>query len=228
MTSTTVPRPPGTRPDGTTRPAMPVVAPAGGRQRRWSLALLAVLVTVGSAVAFAVLWMNAGDRKPVLAVSRDVAAGQVIEAGDLEVVRVSADPALSPVPSSERDSVIGQTASVDLVAGTLLTSSMLGDEFALDPSTAVVAVALERGEMPTSQLRVGDRVLVIFTASVTNESGDRVGTPEVLDTGEVFNIEAGAEEGVTIVSLAVNEAVADGIATAEDSDQISLALVGSS
>jgi hypothetical protein len=43
---------------------------SGGRQRRWSLALLAVLLTVGSALAFVVLWLNAGERRPVLAVAR--------------------------------------------------------------------------------------------------------------------------------------------------------------
>ena len=46
--------------------AAPSLVPGGGRQRRWSLALVAILVTLGSALAFVVLWMNAGDRKPVL------------------------------------------------------------------------------------------------------------------------------------------------------------------
>ena len=40
----------------------PTLVPGGGRQRRWSLALLAVLLTVGSALAFVILWLNAGDK----------------------------------------------------------------------------------------------------------------------------------------------------------------------
>ena len=72
MASTTLPSRP--TPSGPGRSA-PALVPGGGRQRRWSLALLAVLVTVASALGFVVLWMNAGGREPVLALRRNVAAG---------------------------------------------------------------------------------------------------------------------------------------------------------
>src|SRR5918994_4431926 len=104
MASTTVPN---RNPALADRPG-PSLVPGGGRQRRWSLALLAVLVTLGWALAFVVLWMNAGGRKPVLALKQDVAAGQVLQAEDLQVVRVSSDPGVKPVASSERDEVIGR------------------------------------------------------------------------------------------------------------------------
>ena len=100
--------------------------PGGGRQRRWSLALVAVLVTLGSALAFVVLWMNAGDRKPVLALNNDVAAGQIIEADDLKVVRVSADGGVELVASSASDDVVGQPATTNLLAGSLLVAEAVG------------------------------------------------------------------------------------------------------
>src|SRR5262249_58236350 len=95
----------------------PTLLPGGGRQRRWSLALVAVLVTLGSALAFAVLWTNAGDRQPVLAMARDVPAGQTISAADLRVVRVAADGGIRPVSSSARSQVIGRPAALGLAAG---------------------------------------------------------------------------------------------------------------
>src|SRR5918997_1003148 len=94
MASTTLPPrspAPGNRP-------APTLVPGGGRQRRWSLALLAILVTLGSALAFVVLWMNAGGREPVLALRNNVAAGQLIEADDIDAG--SAVIAI-PVPTSQ-------------------------------------------------------------------------------------------------------------------------------
>ena len=131
--------------------------PTSGRQRRWSLALVAVLVTVGSALAFVVLWMNAGDRKPVLAMARDVAAGQVIESGDLTVVRVAVDQVIRPVSASSRDDVIGTPAAIDLRAGTILVQGHLGDDKGLETGTAVVAVPVPVDELPAPDLQPGDR-----------------------------------------------------------------------
>jgi SAF domain len=104
----------------------PMLVPGGGRQRRWSLALLAVLLTVGSALAFVVLWLNAGERKPVIVVAREMQAGQAFTAEDIKVVRISADPGITPLAGSLRDDVIGQTASIDLLPGTLLVADAVG------------------------------------------------------------------------------------------------------
>ena len=129
----------------------PSLVPAGGRQRRWSLALVAVLVTLGSALAFVVLWMNAGDRKPVLALNNDVAAGQIIEADDLKVVRVSADAGVELVASSASDDVVGQPATTNLLAGSLLVAQAVGSDDGLAQGTTVIAIPVPRaGSRPTT------------------------------------------------------------------------------
>src|SRR5918997_2842858 len=136
MASTTLPPrspAPGNRP-------APTLVPGGGRQRRWSLALLAILVTLGSALAFVVLWMNAGGREPVLALRNNVAAGQLIEADDLVVVRMSADSGISPIPSSRRDDVIGEPAATNLLAGMLLVDEAVRKADGIRP---------RRGGVPT-------------------------------------------------------------------------------
>lgn len=46
--------------------------------------------------------------------------GEVITADALQVVRVGVDPALSVVPASGMDGMVGQRASVDLKAGQLV------------------------------------------------------------------------------------------------------------
>jgi hypothetical protein len=226
MAQTTLPpRSPGRPGTAPSRPAPAVVARTG-RQRRWSLALLAVLLTVGSALAFVVLWMNAGDRRPVLAMATDVAAGQQIEETDLTVVRVSTEAGLTPVPASQRDEVVGQVATVDLLAGTLLVEQAFGEDRGLDPGVALISVPVPVEELPSPDLEAGDRVIVYRTSSDLVEDDNISADP--IGEGRVFSVKESEGAGDTIsVSLAVDENLASDIAAAIRADRIYLALVSS-
>jgi hypothetical protein len=218
MASTKLP-PRSQVPGGPARPA-PTLAP-GGTRRRWSLALVAVLITIGSALAFVVLWMNAGGREPVLALQSDVAAGQTIEADDLTVVRIAVDPGILPVASSARDQVIGQPAAVDLLAGSLLVAEAVGDDAGLDANTAVIPVPVPPEKMPAG-LETGDRVIILYTppSSGTDTS---VAADEIGD-GRVFDVRPPEDTGSDIgVSLTVDNVILPQVAAAIQSDQIILA-----
>jgi hypothetical protein len=197
MASTTLPprsQAPGARP-------APTLVPGGGRQRRWSLALLAVLVTLGSALAFVVLWMNAGDREPVLVVARDVQAGQVFTADDITTARMSLDPSVKAVASSARDQVIGQPASVDLRAGTLLVPEAVGESEGLDRNTGTAAIAIDKSLVPAG-LERGDHVS-IFRSPTSGVSGGGI-SAEVIGTGRVLDVEADDNSTNVRVSVSVN------------------------
>lgn len=216
MASTTLP------PRGPVQRDRPAPPPIGGgrRQRRWSLAMVAVLVTLGSALAFVVLWMNAGGREPVLALRNDVAAGQTIEADDLAVVRVSSDGGISPVASSQRDQVIGQPAATNLLAGTLLVPAAVGTSHGLEQGSAVIAIPVPVNRMPTSDLRTGDRVVIVRTESPGQAGG---GSPRTLGEGRVFEVRDEDDAGSDIrVSVTVHESLALEIATAVARDEIFL------
>lgn len=212
------PRPP--TPPGSARPA-PALVPGGGRQRRWSLALLAVLVTLGSALGFVVLWMNAGGREPVLALRRDVIAGQIIEADDLQIVRVAADPGIDPVGSTARDDVIGQPAAADMLAGTLLVADAVGESDGLASGDAVIAVPVPVEELP-ADLESGDRVL-LFRSS-PNASAAEGPEAETIGEGHVFSVQADDDGGSKVrVSIRVPEGLLPAIAAAIKSDSITVA-----
>lgn len=200
------------------------VSPPIRRRRKWSLALIGTLVTVGSALAFAVLWMNAGDREPVLVVSRRVPAGQVIEAADLSVIRVSTDPGLAPIAGGRVDEVVGLAAATDLVPGTLLTTEHLDQDEILEAGSAVVGIALRGGQLPTG-LQPGDRVLIVRTFTPgTDVEGESLGT--VLEEGRVHDIgDRDVANGSVIVSLVVDEEVAPDVAGAASAELVSLVLV---
>jgi hypothetical protein len=204
----------------------PPVVPGGRRQRRWSLALLAVLVTLGSALAFVVLWMNAGDRKPVLALRNNVIAGQTITSDDLTVVRVSTDGGLDPIPSSRRDDIVGEPAATNLLAGTLLVEEAVGTADGLDRGTAVIAIPVPPAELPSDDLETGDSVLLYRTAA--NDDGSTTGAA-TLGEGTVFSV-ADDDDGSASdirVSVTVKVELAPEIALAVREDQIYLAKTAS-
>jgi SAF domain len=198
----------------------PMLAPGRGRQRRWSLALLAVLMTLGSALAFVVLWMNAGDRKPVLALRNDVVAGQIIEADDLTVVRVSADSGVDLVSSSARDDVIDEPAAVNMLAGTLLTPSAVGTDDGLDTGAAVIAIPVTASEIPADDLDTGDTVTIYRTPD-PSERG--VIEARTLGEGRVFSVAEEDSGSMVRVSVTVDETLAPAIAGAVRADQIYVA-----
>jgi hypothetical protein len=223
MASTTLPSRP--TPSGPVRPA-PALVPGGGRQRRWSLALLAVLVTVASALGFVVLWMNAGGREPVLALRRNVTAGQTIEDADLQVVRVAADPGIDPIAASARDDVVGRPASADLLAGTLLVPEAVGTPSGLEAGQAVIAVPVSPEELPAN-LEGGDRVVLLRSSA--NAPTGQAPVAETIGDGTVIAIQRDDDGGSTVpVSVRVAEGLLPEIAAAIQSDSITVAQAAAS
>ncbi|MGH9244759.1 MAG: SAF domain-containing protein [Acidimicrobiales bacterium] len=225
MATTTAPPTRPRRPERPARPA-PAVLPPSGRQRRWSLALLAMLLTLGSGLLFAVLYLNAGDRVPVLTLARDVGQGETIARDDLSEIRVSADPTLDLIAAGDLEEVVGQTAAVDLVAGSLLTRGQLGEPAGVQPGQAVVGVRVGTPGVPHSDIRPGMVVDVIFTP----EPADKETFPtsaRVLARGTIFRVESTTEEGILHVALLLDEDDKNEVATAAHNNQAALALVNS-
>lgn len=148
--------------NGTSRMGTPGVGPLPTRpgSRNRARITAGVLLLAVSAQAAAVLYGDLGDRRAVLAVTRPVAAGSVVEAGDLTEVRVAADSGVSTVAASERTNIVGSTARVALVPGSLLAAGQTGRDAGLPPGTTLVGATLKAGQFPVG-LRPGDRILVV-------------------------------------------------------------------
>jgi SAF domain len=219
MVSTVPPR----TPLGVDRPG-PTLVPGPGRQRRWSLALVAVLVTLGSALGFVILWMNAGGREPVLALANDVQAGEQIQADDLRVVKVSFGTGITPVAASASDQVVGRPAAVDLLAGTLLTADAVGDDGGVDTTAAVISIPVPRNELPSPDLARGDTLSIWRT---TQNGGDEDAQPREIGTGRVTSVDIGEDGGSSDVgvSVRVDRDILGEVADAIGDDQVYLAIV---
>jgi Flp pilus assembly protein CpaB len=68
------------------------------------LVVAGVLLVLGCALAFADASLHMGGREQVLVLSQPLGAGQVLTAGDLRAVKLSAGSGVGVVPVSEEPS----------------------------------------------------------------------------------------------------------------------------
>ncbi|WP_328335749.1 MULTISPECIES: SAF domain-containing protein [unclassified Streptomyces] len=217
--------PPLPRPQTPGRPEIPITTtPPVKRERRWSVAALCIVLAVLGGLGAAAAVTSSSDRVKVLAIARDVPAGQAITDGDLVVAEVSADGALTPVPAGQRSSIVGKRPAVDLRKGGLLTSSQLGAGTGLGDDKEQVGVQVKRGQSPAGTLAPGDKVLAVTTpAQGDTTTGDKSGeTPPSTLNGVVVSVSRPDASGTVVVNLAVADTDGPLLATRAAVGRISL------
>jgi hypothetical protein len=170
----------------------------------------------------AVLFSRAGDRHPVLAVSRRVAAGSTIEATDLRQVLISTNGHVATVPWSQLAAVVGKTAVVDLAPGELLTRGQIELRPSGTAGKAVLGASLKEGQFPPG-LSEGDRVLAVAIPA-DDPTGDQatVDPPSVKAT--VASVDPSSAEGGVTVSLALDPSQAASVAVSAAHGRLALVL----
>jgi hypothetical protein len=186
------------------------------------LALGGLLVIV-CVLACAYGAVRLGDRIQVLAVARPIAAGQVFTAVDLRQVSAAQDPSVPLMSAEQASQVVGRTAVVPLLPGTLLTPSVVGDA-AFPPAGKVTAsVAVKPGQYPQG-LAAGATVAVyVSSADTASGSGEPSssassvgrGPSPVRLTAAVLGVDLGGDgQGSTVVTLQLDSADAGWLAAA--------------
>ena len=183
------------------------VLPPPRRRRRPALLALAVSMVVLGALGAAYLATSLGQTSPVIAIAREVPWGQTLTAADLVEARISADPALEPIPYVDRDQVIGLVAATTLAPGSLLTRDALTDQRLPAPGQQLVGVGVSAVQLPATALRPGDDVLLVPVAAGSAPAGNEAGAPGVVDATVVRTGTPGTD-GLRVVDVLV--AAADG------------------
>jgi hypothetical protein len=114
--------------------------------------------------AFSLVYLGADARVQVLAAARPLAAGQVVTAGDLQVVRIVPDAGMPLFPAEQASQVIGRSVALPVAAGTLLSESQLGPAQWPPAGQAVAALPVKPGRLPAG-LAPGSPVLVVTVAA---------------------------------------------------------------
>jgi hypothetical protein len=189
-------------------------------RRRWGrFAAGAVLALLGAWV-FATLYVSAGERVEVLALSRDVGQWEEIEDDDLRTVRVAAEESeVDTVDAGDRDEVVGRKASSALHEGQLLTASVLTEEgdgvIAPDEGAVGVEITPAKAELIAPGMDV-DVVVSPPAGSVGQDveairvSGwiQSVGKPDDQTRTVAVSVVVGQEAILDVASGAVDDRVA--------------------
>lgn len=182
----------------------------------------AALVGLSALVGVALLGES---RHEVLAVARQVEAGQVVVAQDFKVVRIPAEPGLRTVSASELPRILGRASGVALVPGGLLSPAQLTDKPTLPPGTMIVGAVLKPGQFPLG-LRAGDSVRLVVLAiggATTDPNGETATEAPVPVEASVTAVERVPDSaGATAVSLALVPEMAPAIAAAGAEGRLSV------
>lgn len=200
------------------------MTPLPTRQRRPGYVALAVMLIALLSAGGAWLYVQAGQKTPVVVMAREVPAGHVIERTDLSTVSVAG--AITAIGGENLDSVVGQTAAVQLLPGTLLQRSMVSSTGPLEAGTAAVGVALKSGQLPADGVDPGDTVAVLrvpTAAGAGSRTGDSAEAQVLVERATVFSARLDpAQAGGTLVTVVVPADDYVAVAAASGSGQVAL------
>jgi hypothetical protein len=236
QTTTMTPRTRSGATNGHTPPGMRI-APAKPR-RNSALIAVGVLLMVGCGLIAAVLQMRATSKTAVLAVAHQIPAGQAVRSSDLSTVEISGGAGLNAIGASDRAAIVGKTAGVTMMPGTLVTRAQLAGSTSVTKGKVVIGLALKPGQVPTSHLKSGDEVLVVGTGPAAQlapgdtSSASSNNTPNgsvLVRRARVFGVDGGSRvNDTTSVSIVDDEADAPAVAAAGSAGQVTLVLQAAS
>jgi hypothetical protein len=198
---------------------------AVSKRRSVPYAVLGGALAIAFAIVFAATSLNVGGKSPYLELVKPIEAGQVIEAADLSTVQLSGGSAAGLIPASSRSSVVGESATMPLAAGTLLTRGEVGSASFPPVGESVVAVAVTATQYP-AELTAGSHVLVA-TAAASGGGGATAVPLAQAPSAVVVSVNPSTNSATGTVSLLTDTASASAI-SAIPSSQVQLVLTSPS
>lgn len=198
------------------------------RQKRPGYAAIAIVLIVGLAALGAYFYSKAGQKTPVVVVTKDVPAGHRIDRGDLSTVSVAGG--VTAIGGSNLDSVVGEVATVELLPGTLLQRAMVTSASPLPAGSSMVGVELKPGQLPAGGIRDGARAEVLHLPDKNSAAGaTSTRSATVLATAATVyeSMADPSQTGGRLVTLIVPSDKAAPIAAASSAGLVALIQVGS-
>lgn len=183
-------------------------------------ALVGLLLVVLSVVAFEAGAQARENRRPVLALTRDVPEGRPLRDEDLVVVRAAVDGSrVRLVAAERRREVIGRSPVAPLPAGTFLADATLGDRVGPAPGEVLLSVPVDPDRLPRTT-RIGDRIRIIDTG----DPGASAST--LVDGARVYAVREGSGyDDLVTVDLIVPTSSDGAVAAAVAEDRVGLVLM---
>ena len=190
------------RPD----PFAVLMAGPGLPRRRPKMAIAGVGVLALGALSGALVLSRGTEQRTAIVAARNIGAGEVITTADLRVVRIARDSEIRSLSSSGAIQVLDGVASVPIAVGALVLPEQINRTQSAPIGTVLIGTVLEPGELPSPDLRFGDKVKIL----VASQTGGADDTTRIVTEAVVWRIWAntpgsGSKRAVT---LAVPEAAA--------------------
>jgi hypothetical protein len=136
--------------------------PGAPRERKPALAVLAVLLIIGGALAAGLLVVKSNQRIDAIEITQAVPQGETIPASAMQEVQISANSGVGYVAWQYEDEVAQFVTTVGIAKGTLLNNNMLTKSSPLPSGDAEVGLALKDGQIPVN-LQPGQTVDIYST-----------------------------------------------------------------
>ena len=194
------------------------------KRRQLSVVIVGVFLILGGALAFTDASLHLGSRENVLVTTKAVAAGQLLNPGDLTTAAVSRGSGLPFVAADEESTVVGRPLAVPVVAGAPITIGDVGAPSSVVAGSDIVAVLLKPGGFPPG-LAAGDHVEVVPvapTGSINSQTSANSVRATVLSVGSATN----DANGSSVIGLQVANRDATTVAQLAAAGEASLVQLG--
>lgn len=174
------------------------------RNLRWIL--IGVLAICLGGLGSAMVYSSVSNATSVLKVNRTVYRGETIGAADLGPVSLGTHLGVQTVPAERASELVGQTALVDLAAGSLLAPGTAGPPVST-AGYSQLGLKLSPGQVPVSPLPAGTPVVLVPLAAANDgkESGPSF-------KASVSVAPAALADGSTSLEVTVADADSDDVA----------------
>jgi hypothetical protein len=148
-------------------------ASAQSKQKHTTLAVISILLCLGSVTTAVVVVVQRSKRVEVIGISKRIEAGQPIPNTAMEK-KENLSPTGLLIPWAEHEHLGGMVTTVTVLPGTLLTRAMTVSATTEHvPGKAMVGLNLKQGQLPDSLSR-GSRVRIIQTPPGSSVQKGRV------------------------------------------------------
>lgn len=200
--------------------AGPVQSRVRNRPRPAIIALsVALIIVAGLAAAY--IYTTTGRTTAVFSAANTIARGDVIESGDLTTVEIPDNQQIPAYATTDADNVIGQTATVDIPDGTLISPNNIAAQAGLPANTSIVGISLTPAQLPAFPMTSGDPVRIVETP--VNQGDPPATTPQTI-SATVASVTTDDVSGNTIVSVQVDSDDAADLAARAATGRVALIL----
>jgi hypothetical protein len=181
--------------------------PSAPRERKPALAVLAVLLIVGGALAAGLLVVKSGERVGAIEITQNIVEGEQIPPSAMTEVMIASNSGVKYVSWQFESQVPRYFATTPIPSGTLLNSGMLvtTNPLATGQNDIDVGLSLKDGQLP-GNLQVGDVVNIYSTGNSGGNCPGKGGTTLASGATVMSTSPGTAGTGTTDVEIAMSPA----------------------